>query len=71
MSTKQLNITLPADLLNEFKEHCYLNGITLAGLMRDLIPRVLSEDIPIDVRAIRRADFNYRHANTATNGSRF
>lgn len=71
MSTKQLNVTLPAEIVNKLKKHCYMNGITLAGLFRDLIPRVMAENIPLNLQEIRRKDFEYRNQNTTAQGSRF
>lgn len=67
IDTKQLNVTLSADSVNQLKRFCYLNGITIAGLMRNLIPRVMNENIDLNLTDIRRADFEQR----SNSGSRF
>lgn len=66
IETKQLNVTLPFDNITELKRFCYLNGITLAGLFRHIIPRLMSENIPLNMGEIRRADYEHR-----AKGSRF
>lgn len=46
MATKRINITLPRDLLDQAQVYGRLNGISLSGLIRDLLKREIG-DTPV------------------------
>jgi len=63
---RQLNVTLHVNDTLAIKRFCAINGITIAGLFRHVVPRILSENIPLHLTEIRLADAEFK-----AKGSRF